>query len=210
MAAAKPAVAAAQTQVSTPIKVALFLVVMLAIGAGFYLVVYSDVVDQLESARQSEAKLHDDLSKAREIEALYQRDLAELSEKQQKARDLNKTLPESAESPAFLSAIQSVANASGIQLSSWEPMDDVQQQFFTKVPMKLRISGRFHQIAKFFHGVGQLDRIINVEDIQIKKPKMEGDEVQVEVECLATAFRSSRAGDTQKRKTNAPAAGAGH
>lgn len=83
--------------------------------------VYSDVVDQLESARQSEAKLHDDSPKAREIEALYQRDLAELSEKQQKARDLNKTLPESAESPAFLSAIQSVANASGIQLSSWSP-----------------------------------------------------------------------------------------
>ncbi len=41
-----------------------------------------------------------------------------------------------------------------------------------QVPMQLTLSGKFHQVAKFFHGVGQLDRIINLEDIQIKEPKV--------------------------------------
>jgi type IV pilus assembly protein PilO len=51
--------------------------------------------------------------------------------------------------------------------------------------------------VKFFYGVGQLDRIINIENIQIKKPsKTRGEEVEVEVECLATAFRAVKAGET--------------
>ncbi|MFO0659021.1 MAG: type 4a pilus biogenesis protein PilO [Polyangiaceae bacterium] len=204
MAAAKPAGAAASpTQISTPIKVALAIFVMVVLAGGFYLVIYSDVVDALERERQSEVRLHDELNKAREIEALYQRDLAELTEKQQKARDLNKTLPESAESPAFLSAIQSVANASGVQLNSWDPMDEVPQQFFTKVPMKLKLSGRFHQVAKFFYGISQLDRIINIENITVALGKSTngngtGDDVMIDTECLATAFHTGTRGGAAK------------
>ncbi len=86
------------------------------------------------------------------------------------------------------------------------------EEFYAKVPMKLTLIGKFHQVAKFFHGVGQLDRIINVEDIRIKNPKVTGDEVQVEVECLATAFRSTRPGElaAKRRPGAAPAPGAGH
>ena len=65
--------------------------------------------------------------------------------------------------------------------------------------MKLALSGKFHQIAKFFNGVGQLDRIINIENISLKNPKVNGDEVDVDVECLATAFRSTKASDAAKR-----------
>ena len=44
----------------------------------------------------------------------YQKDLAELTERQQRQRDLNKILPETTEYPAFLSAVQGVANVSGV------------------------------------------------------------------------------------------------
>ena len=69
--------------------------------------------------------------------------------------------------------------------------------------MKLTLIGKFHQVLKFFYGVGQQDRIINVEDIRIKKTQAETDDV--EVECLPTAFRSTRSGEAAKRR----AAGAG-
>jgi type IV pilus assembly protein PilO len=79
---------------------------------------------------------------------------------------------------------------SGVALNSWDPIDEVNQQFFAKVPMKLVLSGRFHQIAKFFFGVGQLDRIINLENIILREPKRDGDEMVITVEALATAFRA--------------------
>jgi type IV pilus assembly protein PilO len=66
--------------------------------------------------------------------------------------------------------------------------------------MKLTLSGKFHQVAKFFYGVGQLDRIINIEDIHIRKADGKGNPDDVDVECLATAFRASRAGDNTRRR----------
>jgi type IV pilus assembly protein PilO len=56
--------------------------------------------------------------------------------------------------------------------------------------MKVSLTGRYHQIAKFFNGVGQLDRVINMENISLTDPKPEGEDVVVKVEALATAFRA--------------------
>jgi len=117
-------------------------------------------------------------------------DLAELTDRQQRQREFNKILPETTEYPAFLSAVQGVANVSGSICRRGRPWRKSSAQFYSKVPMKLKLVGKFHQIAKFFYGIGQLDRIINIEDISMKEPKYDGDEVTVRIECLATAFRS--------------------
>src|SRR5262245_9838289 len=116
--------------------------------------------------------------------------------------------------PAFLQALQNTATISGAELTSWAPADEIPQEFYARVPMKLTLKGKFHQIAKFIYTVGQLDRIINIENIQMKNPvAKDGDEVVVEVECLATAFRAVKAGEatsaTNKRRQQAPGAPAG-
>jgi type IV pilus assembly protein PilO len=99
-------------------------------------------------------------------------------------------LPVDTEYPSFLSAVQSVANVSGIGLTSWTPQPEVSEQFYARVPMKVTLVGRYHQVAKFFYGVGQLDRIINMENISLTDPKVQGDDVVVKTEALATAFRT--------------------
>jgi len=185
-------------------KVAVGGLFVLLVGVLYFVIFYNEVDGQLSAAQQRQAALEAELAKAEISKAEYQKDLEEKTRREQLARDQKKVLPDDPETPAFLSSIQSVATISGVNLTSWSPMDEVQQQFYAKVPMKLTLSGKFHQVAKFFHGVGQLDRIINVENIQIKKPKTEGDDVVVEVECLATAFRSLRlAEEASKRKQGA-------
>ena len=92
--------------------------------------------------------------------------------------------------PAFLSAVQNVANASGVGLTAWSPSPELPEEFYARVPMKLELVGRFHQIAKFFYGVGQLDRIINMENITLGEPKQDGEDVLLRAEGLATAFRA--------------------
>ena len=160
------------------------------VGVAYFVMGYSEVSSQIAAAKQQETKLRGELADARESESAYLKDRAELTDKEQRQRELNKILPELAEYPSFLSAVQGVANVTGVALNSWEPMDEVPQQFFAKVPMKLVLVGRFHQIAKFIAGVGQLDRIINVENIVLSEPKREGDDVMVKTECLATAFHT--------------------
>lgn len=175
---------------STGGKVGLGFGLTLLVGAAYFVVFYNEVSSAITAEGRQEANLRHDLGSARQSEAAYNQDLMELKRKEQRQRDLNKILPETTESPAFLSAIQGVANVSGVTLQSWTPLPEARQQFFSKVPMKLTLSGRFHQIVKFFWGVGQLDRIINVENISLTDPRTSDEEVRLKVECLTTAFRS--------------------
>ncbi len=186
-----------------------FLFVFL-VGVLYFVVFHGDLETEIEQARNNEHNLEAQLGKAETSKAEYQKDFDEKTRREQLALEQKKVLPDDPETPAFLAALQGVATLSGVNLTSWSPIEEQPQEFYAKVPMKLTLIGKFHQVAKFFHGVGQLDRIINVEDIRIKAPKVNGDDVQVEVECLATAFRSSRPGDQAAKRRPGAAPGAGH
>jgi type IV pilus assembly protein PilO len=159
-------------------------------GIAYFVVFYGDIESSIKAAQGQEQQLRTDLADARKNEFAYQKDLAELTDRQHRQRELNKVLPVETEYPSFLSAVQSVANVSGIGLTSWTPQPEVSEQFYARVPMKVTLVGRYHQVAKFFYGVGQLDRIINMENISLTDPKVQGDDVVVKTEALATAFRS--------------------
>jgi type IV pilus assembly protein PilO len=165
------------------------------IGAGYYFVFHSDVEHQLVVAQQSGVRLTSDLNKAREAEQAYQKDLAELAEHEQREKELNQILPATTEYPQFLSAVQAAANDSGVSLSAWTPREKVPEKYYARVPMKLELTGRFLQIARFFHNVGQLDRIINMENISITDPRKVDDEMVLKTEALATAFHVVVAAD---------------
>jgi len=159
-------------------------------GIAYFVLFFGDIESSIKAAHGREQQLRTELADARKNEFSYQKDLAELTDRQQRQRELNKVLPVETEYPAFLSAVQSVANVSGIGLTSWTPQPEVNEQFYSRVPMKVTLVGRYHQVAKFFYGVGQLDRIINMENISLTEPKLQGDDVVVKTEALATAFRA--------------------
>jgi type IV pilus assembly protein PilO len=160
------------------------------VGLAYFVVFYGEIASAIKAAENRERNLRQELADARKAEFAYQRDLADLTTRQQRQRELNKILPATTEYPAFLSSIQNVANVTGVSLTAWTPQEEVPEKFYARVPMKLEFQGRFHQIAKFLYGVGQLDRIINVENISITEPTLHDNEVWVGVEALATAFRA--------------------
>jgi type IV pilus assembly protein PilO len=166
------------------------------IGVLYFVVFYSDVDTDITNAKNREKNLLQQLAEAEKSREEYQKDADEKTRREQQAREQKKILPDDPEMPAFLATIQDVATVSGVNLTSWSPTEELPEEFYAKVPMKLTLSGKFHQVVKFFNGVGQQDRIINVEDIQIKKaPSGGADPDDVEVTCRTTAFRSTRPGE---------------
>lgn len=182
--------------------------VLCAMVAGaYFLLFYSEVEQKIESARAREGSLQRELADARQGEQAYQRDLAELTDRQQRQTQLAKLLPNTTEYPAFLSSLQSVANVSGISLTSWAPQPERVEKFYARVPMTLTLEGKYHKLAKFFHEVGQLDRIINLEDISIRDPVVRDKDILVKVTALATAFRAVQAADATVSKRPSEASG---
>jgi len=178
------------SRLNLPAKIGIGVALLSLAAVVYFVVFYGDLATSITAEQSRERQLKDELAEARKAQHAYQLDLAELADRQQRQRELNKILPASTEYPAFLSAIQSVANVAGVNLTGWTPQDEAPDKFYARVPMKLEIQGRFHQLAKFFYNVGQLDRIINMENISMTDPTMKGDEVLLRVQALATAFHS--------------------
>ncbi|MBL9024972.1 MAG: type 4a pilus biogenesis protein PilO [Myxococcales bacterium] len=185
-------------RLSLPAKFVFGLVLTLVVGALYFVVFFADIDGQISAAQGQRGALQAELAKAEEAKDAFQKDVEEKTRKQALEREQKKVLPDDAETPAFLSAVQQVATVSGVNLVSYKPEDEVAEDYYVRVPMSLAMRGRFHQIARFFYGVGQLDRVINVEDIEMRivvDPNASPEEVILEVRCLATAFRAKRDGE---------------
>ncbi len=168
----------------------------------YWFIFYSDTAAKIEGAERQRKSLGDELAQEQLAEASYFADRDELVLREQRARELNKLLPADAQEDAFLSSVQQASNAAGIDLKGYAPLEEVAQSFYAKVPMKLEMTGKFQQIAKFAYDLGRVDRIINVEDIELSEPKMAGDEIILKAKCLATAFHATK----PKEATRGPGA----
>ena len=171
-------------------KFAVGFILLVLVAVAYAVVFYGDLSNSIQVAKDQERGLRGDLAEARKLEFTYQKDLAELADRQQRQAELKKILPTETEYPSFLSALQAVANISGVSLIAWAPQPEVTEEFYARVPMKLELEGRYHQVAKFFYGVGQLERIINMENISLTNPHEEDGDTIVSVTVLATAFRA--------------------
>jgi type IV pilus assembly protein PilO len=178
---------------------------LLTAGA-YWFVFYSDMAAKIEGAQRQTKDLVDALTVEQQAEASYFADRDELVLREQRARELNKLLPREAEEDGFLSSVQQASNSAGIDLQGYAPLEEVNQNFYAKVPMRLDMKGNFHQIAKFAYDLGRVDRIINVEDIELSEPKFVGDEIILKARCLATAFHALKAKEAPRAAAAPPTA----
>ncbi len=185
------AAAASSSRLSSPLAKlgvgALFAVLLLV---GYVMVFYLDLEEKITKEESRTAQLNSELAAQKRSQESYFADRDDLAVREQKQREYNRILPADAEPAAFLSAIQTVANISGVNLKGWQPLEEVKETFFARVPMKLEIEGKFHQIARFTYEIGKTDRIINVENLEISDPKEVGEDIVLKAKCLATTFHT--------------------
>jgi type IV pilus assembly protein PilO len=180
----------ALAKLPVPARIGISAGLMILFGLAYYVLFFSDIAGQIETTKATRLQLDSQLTAAKQAEQAYQKDLEDLARRRERERELNKILPSTTEYPAFLSAVQSVANATGVDLIAWSPQPEVKEQYYARVPMTIELEGRFHQVAKFFYGIGQSDRIMNMENITLSQPKVVDQDVHLSVRGLATAFRA--------------------
>jgi type IV pilus assembly protein PilO len=182
----------ALAKLTMPAKAGIGFVFCVLVFALYWVILYSPADAKLKAAQGDKTRLSGELATQTTNKQSFIQDKDDLAARQVRQKDLNKALPAETEAPAFISALQQVANVSGVDLKAWQPMDEQQQSFYAKFPMKLEIVGKFHQVAKFAYEAGRVERIINVENLEMGSPKLEGDEVKLQAKCLATTFHAAK------------------
>jgi type IV pilus assembly protein PilO len=98
-------------------------------------------------------------------------------------------LPDQREIADLLSSVAASGRAAGLEIVLFRQKPEVYHDFHAEVPVEMQMRGTYHDVALFLDRVKRLDRIVNVTDIQLKKPRIEGDRVVLDAACTATTFR---------------------
>lgn len=175
---------------STGGKVFILLFILGFVGAIYYFAFHMGLAEDIESAETRNQQLQRDLAEADQRQQDYLRLTQELAGREGIDRANKRVLPEDAEIPAFLGDLNREAELSGLEIELVEPRPEEQEQLYIRIPVAVRVSGKFHQLTKFFHNVSQLRRAINMENISLVDPRTnDADEVLLTVDTLATTFR---------------------
>jgi type IV pilus assembly protein PilO len=81
---------------------------------------------------------------------------------------LLRQLPGKTEVPSLLVDISQTGLAAGLQEKLFQPQAEVKRDFYAEKPIKIRLTGSYHQFGEFVSGIAALPRIVTLDDIDIK------------------------------------------
>ncbi len=164
--------------------------VLALLGGAYYALVHNNVSTSLEAAKNKSKQLQDQIREAERREKQYLELTQELANREVADRQNRRILPEDAEIAAFLQDLNRVAELSGLTIRLVEPRPEQRQELYSKIPVVLALTGRFHQMGKFFYNVSKLDRAISMENIRMTNPQLlPSGEVVIKVDVRATTYR---------------------
>jgi type IV pilus assembly protein PilO len=170
-------------------KILLLALLLVLIGAGYYTFLHSSLTADIESVQAQQVQLREQLKQANDLQAKFLALREELEARKASEQQLMRILPPRAEIASMLADLNRLAELSGLAIEGVEPRQEMEEPFYYKIPVTLRLSGRYHQLAKFFYNVSRLQRAINMESISIGQPHYVGEDLILNVGVRATAFR---------------------
>jgi len=165
------------------------LIIAAALTAGNYFVLISDVEDRITQQEGKQRQLEQQLAEKKAIAQNLNERRREMDQLEQKLADALTQLPETKDIDDLLAQMNDVAKKSGLEIAKVEPGPEVSANFFAKIPIKMGVSGNYHELGIFLQEVANMRRIVNVTDVRMTQPTVRNDKVVLNSEFLATTFR---------------------
>ncbi len=170
-------------------KVFLLAAILAVLSSGYYLSIHMSLSDEIKAAQEQNQRLQVALQQARARQKEYLELREELANREALDRQNLRILPEDPEIPALLGDLNRLSELSGLIMKHVQPRPEKPEEFYVSVPLSLGVSGKYHQLAKFFYNVSRLERAVNMENLKLDDPTRAGEDIVLNAEVLATTFR---------------------
>jgi type IV pilus assembly protein PilO len=174
---------------------------------GIYFFVWDGQRPELQRRQAEEQQLRQEFrnkhSKAVNLEVYKQ----QLKDIERSFGALLRQLPGKTEVPSLLVDISQTGLAAGLQEKLFQPEGELKKDFYAELPIKIRLTGSYHQLGEFVSGIAALPRIVTLHDIDIKTDNKDAYD-QLSLELTAKTYRyldedeiaAAAAVDAQKKK----------
>ena len=117
---------------------------------------------------------------------------------------LLRQLPGKTEVPNLLVDISQTGLSAGLEEKLFQPQGEVKKDFYAELPIRIRLTGSYHQFGQFVSGIAALPRIVTLHDIEIRSENKDAYD-QLSLELTAKTYRyldedEIAAGESEKKK----------
>jgi len=149
-------------------KAMLLLGLLVGIVVLGYFLDWQEEMDSLEAGRQQEVKLKDEyvakMQQAINLD-LYRQQLREIDSS---FGALLRQLPNRSQMDALLVDINQAGLGRGLQFDLFKPApQETKREFYAELPVTLKLNGSYHDMGQFASDIGQLSRIVTLNDISL-------------------------------------------
>lgn len=149
---------------------ALGILVVLIIVAGWWFD-WRTGLTELDAAKQQEGELRSTFT-TKKIQAInletYKKQLVDID---QAFGALLKQLPNKQEMDALITDVNQAGLGRGLQFDLFKPEAESIAEFYAETPIKVKVTGGYHDIAAFVSDISKLSRIVTLQDISMEPAK---------------------------------------
>jgi len=166
-----------------PFRIAVIVLVFIVVTfAGIWFTIVKDKAPQLARAEATEQELRVTFENKQRKAANYDAYKAQLAEIEQSFGTMLRQLPGETEIPSLIVDISQTGLAAGLQEKLFVPQPEIPKDFYAEKPIKIRLTGSYHEIGNFVSGVAALPRIVTLHNIVISPESADGfDNLSMEV-----------------------------
>ncbi len=155
----------------------------------YYVFLAGPRVVETAGLRQRVAEMEEDRIRKQAQTADRDKAAAQLRDVEQALARAMTQLPDRKEIPDLLSSISLLGRDSGLDILVFRQRPEAYREFYAEVPVEMEVRGTYHQVAAFLDEVGRLDRIVNVSNIEVTSPEIQGGDLLLKARSRVTTFR---------------------
>lgn len=137
--------------------------------AGIWFTIVKDKAPVLQRAEAEEQELRVTFENKQRKAANYDAYKAQLAQIEQSFGTMLRQLPGETEIPSLIVDISQTGLAAGLQEKLFQPQAEIPKDFYAEKPIRIQLSGGYHELANFVSGVAALPRIVTLHNINITR-----------------------------------------
>jgi type IV pilus assembly protein PilO len=167
-------------------KLVVLLLILVAVPVAGYFLDTSSQRDELQELQGKEAKLKEEYLAKKKVAINLDLHRQQLREIDTQFGALLRQLPNRSQMDALLVDINQAGLGRGLQFDLFRPAPaEITREFYAERPISVKVVGNYHDMGAFASDVGQLPRIVTLNDVSI----MAGKDNQLTMDVTARTFR---------------------
>jgi type IV pilus assembly protein PilO len=165
-----------------------FVVIAVLIFVAFYMALYRPRNAELRDLVNERIKIEREVAQLKRQKAQLDKIEIELAEMTKTLAALETVVPKKREISDIFRSTQQLAYDSNLDIRNFTPQGEVQKDFYSDWPIRIDLTGGYHNLGRFFASLSNFERLFTVDEFSIRTLQRQTEESTISISCTAKTY----------------------